>query len=70
MFYIKNRITNASYSPGKYLRAPFTKNNNVYVPIKDKQMSFMSTGRKFKLYIVPNGLLFSVFISPGFHLNT
>jgi hypothetical protein len=32
MFYIKNRITNDSYSRKKYLRAPFAENNNV--PIK------------------------------------
>jgi hypothetical protein len=30
-----------------------------HVPIKHKQKSFMSKGGKFKLYPVPNGLLFS-----------
>jgi hypothetical protein len=30
-----------------------------HVPIKHKQMSFVSNGGKFKLYTVPNGLLFS-----------
>jgi hypothetical protein len=34
-----------SYSRSKYLRTPFAKN--------------VSNGEKFKLYIVPNGLLFS-----------
>jgi hypothetical protein len=29
-----------------------------YVPIKHKQMSFVSNGGKFKLYAVLNGLLF------------
>jgi hypothetical protein len=29
-----------------------------YVPIKHKQMSFVSNGGKFKLYTVLNGLLF------------
>jgi hypothetical protein len=29
-----------------------------YVPIKHKQMSFVSNGGKFKLYIVLNGLIF------------
>jgi hypothetical protein len=30
-----------------------------YVPIKHKQMSFVSNGGKFKLYTVLNGLIFS-----------
>jgi hypothetical protein len=30
-----------------------------HVAIKRKQMSFVSSGGKFKLYTVPNGLLFS-----------
>jgi hypothetical protein len=64
MFYIKNRITNNSNSRSKYLRAPFPKNN--YVSIKHKQMSFVSNGGKFKLYIVPNGLLFSTPTQPRF----
>jgi hypothetical protein len=29
-----------------------------YVPIKHKQMSFVSNGGKFKLYTVLNGLIF------------
>jgi hypothetical protein len=29
-----------------------------YVPLKDKQMSFVSNGGKFKLYTVLNGLIF------------
>jgi hypothetical protein len=40
-----------------------------YVPIKDKQISFVSNGGKFKLYTVLNGLLFPTPTSPGFHLN-
>jgi hypothetical protein len=60
MFYIKNSITNDSSSRSKYLRAPLAKNKHVqHVPIKHKQMSFVSNGGKFKLYTVPNGLLFS-----------
>jgi hypothetical protein len=51
MFYIKNRFTSDSYSR----TSPFAENN--YVPIK--QMSFVSNGGKFKLYTVPNGLIFS-----------
>jgi hypothetical protein len=31
---------------------------NNYVPIKHKQISFVSNGGKFKLYTVLNGLLF------------
>jgi hypothetical protein len=30
----------------------------VYVPIKHKQMSFVTNGGKFKLYTVLNGLIF------------
>jgi hypothetical protein len=40
-----------------------------YVPIKHKQMSFVSNGGKFKLYTVLNGLIFSTPTQPGFHLN-
>jgi hypothetical protein len=29
-----------------------------YVPIKHKQMSFVSNGGKLKLYTLPNGFLF------------
>jgi hypothetical protein len=29
----------------------------------------VSNGGKFKLYTVPNGLLFQRPLSPGFHLN-
>jgi hypothetical protein len=64
MFYIKNRKTNGSYSQSKYLRAPFAENN--HVPIKDKQMSFVSNGGKFKLYTVPNGLLFNAYSAQVF----
>jgi hypothetical protein len=35
-----------------------------YVPIKHKQMSFVSNGGKFKLYTVLNGLLFPTPIQP------
>jgi hypothetical protein len=55
MFDIK--ITNDSHSRSKYLRAPFAENK--HVPIKHKQMSFVSNGGKFKLYTVLNSLLFS-----------
>jgi hypothetical protein len=48
MFYIKNRITNDSYSRSKYLKT----NMFNFVPIKHKQMSFVSNGGKFKLYTV------------------
>jgi hypothetical protein len=65
MFYIKNRITNDSFSPIKYLRAPFLKTNMFnHVPIKHKQVSFVSNGGKFKLYTIPNGLLFSTPTQP------
>jgi hypothetical protein len=56
IFYIKNRITNDSRS--QYLRLPFAE-KKTYVPIKHKQMSFVSNGGKFKLYTVLNGLLLS-----------
>jgi hypothetical protein len=55
MFYIKNRITNDSYSRSKYLRAPFAEYK--HVPIEHKQ-SFVPNGGKFKLYTVQNSLLF------------
>jgi hypothetical protein len=43
----------------KYLRSPFAENKQAhYVPIKHKQMSFVSNGGKFKLYTVLNGLIF------------
>jgi hypothetical protein len=58
IFYIKNRITNDSYSRSQYLRLPFAE-KKTYVPIKHKQMSFVSNGGKFKLYTVLNGLLLS-----------
>jgi hypothetical protein len=64
MFYIKNRITNDSYSRSKYLRTPFAENN--HVPIKHKQMSFVSNGGKFKFYTVPNDLLSSKPTQPRF----
>jgi hypothetical protein len=35
-----------------------------YVPIKHKQMSFVSNGGKFKLYTVLNGLLFPIPTQP------
>jgi hypothetical protein len=35
-----------------------------YVPIKHKQMSFVSNGAKFKLYTVLNGLIFSTPTQP------
>jgi hypothetical protein len=60
MFYIK--ITNDSYSRSKYLRAPFAENK--HVPVKHKQMSFVSNGGKFKLYTVLNNLLFSTPTQP------
>jgi hypothetical protein len=63
MFYSKNRITNYSYSP-------LLKTNMFnHVPIKHKQMSFVSNGGKFKLYTVPKCLLFQHLLNPGFHLN-
>jgi hypothetical protein len=37
-----------------------------YIPIKHKQMSFVSNGGKFKLYTVPNGLPFSTPTQPRF----
>jgi hypothetical protein len=37
-----------------------------HVPIKHKQMSFVSNGGKFKLYTVPNGLLFPKPTQPRF----
>jgi hypothetical protein len=37
-----------------------------YVPIKHKQMSFVSNGGKFNLYTVSNGLLFSTPPQPRF----
>jgi hypothetical protein len=64
IFYFKNRITSDCYSRGK--GHPLLKTN---VPIKHKQISFMSNGGKFKLDSVPNSLLFSTPLSPGFHLN-
>jgi hypothetical protein len=67
MFYIGNRITSDSYSRSKYLGHPFVKTNMFhYVPIKHKQLSFMSNGGIFKLYTVPNGLLFSSLTQPRF----
>jgi hypothetical protein len=36
-----------------------------HLPIKHKQMSFVSNGGKFKLYTVPNDLLFQ-FTQPRF----
>jgi hypothetical protein len=36
-----------------------------YVPIKHKQMSFVSNGGKFKLCTVLNGLLFPMLTQPG-----
>jgi hypothetical protein len=35
-----------------------------YVPIKHKQMSFVSNGGKFKLYTVLNGLIFPTLTQP------
>jgi hypothetical protein len=35
-----------------------------YVPIKHKQMSFVSNAGKFKLYAVLNGLIFSTLTQP------
>jgi hypothetical protein len=58
MFYIKNKTTNDSYSRSKYLRAPFVENMFNHVPIKHKQMSFMSNSGKFKFYTVLSGLIF------------
>jgi hypothetical protein len=67
MFYIGNRITSDSYSRSKYLGHPLVKTNMFhYVPIKHKQLSFMSNGGIFKLYTVPNGLLFSSLTQPRF----
>jgi hypothetical protein len=70
MLTAKNRIINDSYdsySGSKYLRTPFAENKHVnHVPIKHKKMSFMSNGGKFKLYTVPNGLLFSMPTQPRF----
>jgi hypothetical protein len=36
------------------------------VPSRYKEMSFVSNGGKFKLYTVPNGLLFSTPTQPKF----
>jgi hypothetical protein len=36
-----------------------------YVPIKGKQMSFVSNGGKFKLYTVLNGSIFPKHTQPG-----
>jgi hypothetical protein len=70
MFYIKNRITNDPHPRSKYVRASFAQNKDVQsCAIKHKQILFMSSGGKFKLYTVPNGLLFSTPTSSGFHLN-
>jgi hypothetical protein len=55
MFYVKNRITE---------RLLFWKQTFNYVPIKHKQMSFVSNGGKFKLYTVLNGLIFPTPIQP------
>jgi hypothetical protein len=66
MFYIRNTITNDSHSRSKYLKGPFGKNKHNYVPIKYKQMSFMSNGEKFKLYTVSNDLLSSTPTQPRF----
>jgi hypothetical protein len=67
MFYIRNRITNDSHSRSKYLRDLLVKTNTFnYVPIKYKQMSFMSNGGKFKLYTVSNDLLSSTPTQPRF----
>jgi hypothetical protein len=52
------------------LEAPLLKTNKLnHVPIKHKQMPFVSNGGKFKLYTVPNGLVFSTPTRSGFHLN-
>jgi signal recognition particle receptor subunit beta len=37
-----------------------------YVPIKHKQVSFVSNGGKFKFYTVSNGVLFSTPTQPRF----
>jgi hypothetical protein len=65
MFYIKNRITNGSYSRSKYLRAAFAKNKHIQL-CEHKQMVFVSNGGKFKHYTVPNGILFSTLTQPRF----
>jgi hypothetical protein len=57
MFYFKNRISNDPYPWSKYLRAPFAENKDLQsCGIKHNQMIFVSSGGKFKLYTVPNGL--------------
>jgi hypothetical protein len=64
MFYIKKNNLMIS------ILEPLLKINMFnYVPIKHKQMSFMSNGGKFKLYTVLNGLFSQRVLSPGFHLN-
>jgi hypothetical protein len=68
MFNIKNRTTNDSYSRSK--RHPLLKTNIFnHVPIKHKQMSFVSNGGKFKFYTVPIGLFFQGLLSLDFNLN-
>jgi hypothetical protein len=57
-FTLKIEQRNDSYSRSKYLRALFA------VPIKRKQMSFLSNGGKFKLYTLLNVLIF-----PTIHVN-
>jgi hypothetical protein len=62
MFYIKNRITSRflfSRQISKGTLCTLLKTNMFnYVPIKHKEMSFVSNGGKFKLYTVLNGLIF------------
>jgi hypothetical protein len=60
-----------SYSRSKYLTGPFLLKTNMfsYVPIKHKQMSFVSNRGKFKLYAVLNGLIFPTPTQSRFHLN-
>jgi hypothetical protein len=53
MFCVKN-----SYSRSKYLKGDPLLKTNMFNDVPIKKMSFVSNGRKFKLYTVPNGLLF------------
>jgi hypothetical protein len=66
MFYIKKRITQRFLFSKQVSKEHTLLKTNMcnYVPIKHKEMSFVSNGGKFKLYTVLNGLLFPTPIQP------
>jgi hypothetical protein len=54
----------------KHLEDPLLKTNVFdYLSMKHKQMLFVSNGGKFKLYTVPNGLVFSMATQPRFSFS-